>query len=430
MNLSNYHSHNSEYQHVRDDAIPGPLNLRAAVAWTIIRLRRMAAGLHRRVDWVTLVGCQLALWQALVAFAIAADKVRSDPGVPPPAYRVETEGFAAREADIRAVLDSASRELWRFFPDYKIEPIAVTRGHSGPITLYRRNERGEIVMRLDTEKTYWAQYAYQFAHEFCHILCGYRDGYQGHRWFEETLCEAASLYVIRSMSRTWKTSPPYAHWSDFRDSLRDYVDDIVKKREKIYEIYAGGLAEFYRVHQPELEADPVSRELNGAMAVVLLHLFEAEPERWEAIRWLNSTPPQKGDSFATYLQHWHDAVPPKHRPFVQRIAGLFGVDAEVIKKDVGRVFLKLEQLQDQQIADALTPREPARKRSDRDHDAALELLKDPDLLQRITADSDACGVVGEETSRPARNTHVPPTCTCKSPVLRSPEKSGARRENG
>ena len=74
-------------------------------------------------------------------------------------------------------------------------------------------------------------------------------------------------------------------------------------------------------------------------------------------------------------------------------------DAEVIKKDVGRVLLKLEELQDQQIANALTPRDRARKLSDRDHDAAVELLKDPNLLQRITADFAACGVVGEETNR-------------------------------
>ncbi len=85
--------------------------------------------------------------------------------------------------------------------------------------------------------------------------------------------------------------------------------------------------------------------------------------------------------------------------FVKLAAAEVAVDAEVIKKDVGRVLLKLEELQDQQIADALTPRDRARKLSDRDHDAALELLKDPNLLQRITADFEACGVVGEETNR-------------------------------
>ena len=66
-----------------------------------------------------------------------------------------------READIRAVLDSAGRELWRFFPNDRIEPIVVTHGRGGPITLFQRNGRGEIVIRLDTEKTYWCQYAYQ-----------------------------------------------------------------------------------------------------------------------------------------------------------------------------------------------------------------------------------------------------------------------------
>jgi hypothetical protein len=85
--------------------------------------------------------------------------------------------------------------------------------------------------------------------------------------------------------------------------------------------------------------------------------------------------------------------------FVKLAAAEVAVDVEVIKKDVGRVLLKLEELQDQQIADALTPRDRARKLSDRDHDAALELLKDPNLLQRITADFEACGVVGEETNR-------------------------------
>ena len=91
-----------------------------------------------------------------------------------PPFRVETDGFRDSEPDIRAVLDSAGRQSWRFFPGYKIEPFVVTRGHEGPITLFRRNDRGEIVVRLDTGGQHWSQYAYQFAHEFCHVLCGLR----------------------------------------------------------------------------------------------------------------------------------------------------------------------------------------------------------------------------------------------------------------
>lgn len=274
--------------------------------------------------WAAVVCCALALLSLPGVCSRAADG-KSVNGVSPPVYRLEAETFGASEADIRAVFDSAGGELWRFFPDYRIDPIVVTRGHSGPITLFQRNDRGEIVMRLDTEKTYWSQYAYQFAHEFCHVLCGFKAGDQGNKWFEETLCETASLFVMRAMSRTWKTSAPYANWKDYRDSLRDYVDNILRKREKVYEIYEKGLPAFYRAHQAALEKEPSSRELNGAMALVLLHLFEEQPERWEAVRWLNSSPPRAGETFPAYLQKWHNAAPKQHKPFVEKIARLFGI---------------------------------------------------------------------------------------------------------
>jgi hypothetical protein len=44
-----------------------------------------------------------------------------------------------------------------------------------------------------------------------------------------------------------------------------------------------------------------------------------------SVRWLNATPPREDDTFAKYLQHWHDAVPEKHKPFVQKLASLYGV---------------------------------------------------------------------------------------------------------
>jgi hypothetical protein len=241
-----------------------------------------------------------------------------------PAYRVETDGFDASEADIRAVLDSAGGELWRFFPDYQLEPFVVTRGHDDPITLFQRNDRSEIVMRLNTEKTYWSQYAYQFAHEFCHVLCGFRDGYQGNKWFEETVCETASLFAMRAMARSWKKSPPYPHWADYRDSLREYTDDIMRRRERIHDVFAGGLPAFVRAHRETLERTPTSRDLNGAMSLVLLQLLEERPERWEAVRWLNHAPAQPGDDLGAYMRKWHDAAPPRHRPLVKQLAGLFG----------------------------------------------------------------------------------------------------------
>jgi DNA primase catalytic core len=70
----------------------------------------------------------------------------------------------------------------------------------------------------------------------------------------------------------------------------------------------------------------------------------------------------------------------------------------VLKADLGRVLLALEQLQDQTIAEVLKP-EPQPQMSEPDHEAALALLKAPNLIERILADFAAVGLVGEETNK-------------------------------
>jgi hypothetical protein len=247
----------------------------------------------------------------------------ADPPMPP--YRIEVEGFDAGGSDIKAVCDSAGRELWKHFPGYKLEKFVVKRGRNGPITLYSRNDQGEIVIKLDTGNTYWCQYAYQFAHEFCHVLCSFDEDYEGNKWFEETLAETASLYALRAMAGSWKTDPPYGHWKDYRDALRSYSDDVILKRMKVHEIYESGLAGFLKAHKERLTKEPCDRDLNGAMSLVFLKLFEEEPGRWESVRWLNSSPSPKGETFEQYLNKWHKAVPNRHRTFVEKVARLFGV---------------------------------------------------------------------------------------------------------
>jgi hypothetical protein len=72
---------------------------------------------------------------------------------------------------------------------------------------------------------------------------------------------------------------------------------------------------------------------------------------------------------------------------------------DVIKLDLGRILLKLEALQAERIRGALTREPAAPKMSAADEAEALALLKTPDLLARIVADFDACGLVGEATNK-------------------------------
>jgi DNA primase len=71
----------------------------------------------------------------------------------------------------------------------------------------------------------------------------------------------------------------------------------------------------------------------------------------------------------------------------------------ILKVDLGRVLLKLEELQDAAIREVLEPHAPAIAISEPDEAEALALLKSPDLLERIVADFERCGIVGEATNK-------------------------------
>jgi DNA primase len=85
--------------------------------------------------------------------------------------------------------------------------------------------------------------------------------------------------------------------------------------------------------------------------------------------------------------------------FSKRAAEELDVKEEVIRRDLGRVFLQLETIRDEQIRKALDPKEEEIQLSPEEKAAALKLLKDPNLLQHILEDFDRCGVVGEETNK-------------------------------
>ena len=72
---------------------------------------------------------------------------------------------------------------------------------------------------------------------------------------------------------------------------------------------------------------------------------------------------------------------------------------DVIKLDLGRVLLKLETLQAERIKAALKVEREAPRMSEAEETEALALLRAPDLLSRIVADFDACGLVGEGTNK-------------------------------
>ncbi|MBN2191560.1 MAG: hypothetical protein JW751_01990, partial [Polyangiaceae bacterium] len=85
--------------------------------------------------------------------------------------------------------------------------------------------------------------------------------------------------------------------------------------------------------------------------------------------------------------------------FVAQAALELGVEEQVIKRELGAVLLELENLLEKRRAESAAPEGARPKLSDEEREAALELLRDPRLLERILEDFERCGVVGERTNK-------------------------------
>jgi hypothetical protein len=85
--------------------------------------------------------------------------------------------------------------------------------------------------------------------------------------------------------------------------------------------------------------------------------------------------------------------------FEKQAATDIGLKEEVLHRELGQLLRALEQLQEEQIRRALEPKEKPASMNEAEQSTAMQLLRDPNLVQRILADFAACGMVGEETNK-------------------------------
>jgi len=85
--------------------------------------------------------------------------------------------------------------------------------------------------------------------------------------------------------------------------------------------------------------------------------------------------------------------------FMRQASHELHVEEAIIKADLGRLLLALEQMQEQRIVEASAPKDPTPQMSDEERAAAMALLKDPGLIGRIVEDFERCGVVGEQINK-------------------------------
>jgi hypothetical protein len=247
--------------------------------------------------------------------------------------RVQANAFGrASSADITAVLESAVSEIWRHCQRVRLDGIDVYHRTDHPQIDFQRTQSGRIAIGLAAQDTYWAQYSFQFAHEFCHALANFgnnpsqlvRYPPSANLWLEESLCETASLFVLRAMNRTWHIAPPYPAWQNYAPWLNLYVGQRLALPRR--DLPAGmPFIVWFHQNQSALRLNSEIRDWNALIAIQLLPIFEGEPRGWEALVFLNRGSRNANESLAQHLAEWQSQCPGGLRPFVARLAEVFAV---------------------------------------------------------------------------------------------------------
>ena len=225
--------------------------------------------------------------------------------------------------DVAAVCRSAAAEMARWIPERDPDPITVKyRPNAVPIVLKGKGDDGERRVLVSARDRAWSQLAFQFAHEYCHIQCDCRAGNHANLWFEESLCETASLFALKRMATTWKTNPPYRNWKSYAPALADYAESRIKATESREGLT---LAQWFARHEAAMRANATDRGKNQVVAVAVLPLLEKGPEHWAAVRYLNRGDAKRELTFPELLREWHERVPAEHKAFVADVAGLFEI---------------------------------------------------------------------------------------------------------
>ena len=105
-----------------------------------------------------------------------------------------------------------------------------------------------------------------------------------------------------------------------------------------------------------------------------------------------------GDDF--HLDSFDMTRDGERRRYIERAAEETGLEKELIKRDLGKLLLALEEAQQKRLCtNDENDGDPVAELSAEERAEALAFLQSPNLVERITASFEACGLVGEESNR-------------------------------
>ena len=225
------------------------------------------------------------------------------------------------------VCRDAIETIWKAAGRPQLPPIAIVNDtHAqGPSLQLRRGINDTFVIHLHSSGDLPSQLVYQTSHEFGHLLCN-SPGLKTNKllWFEEALCECASLYSLRKLSTEWKAA-----------------DSIAKRKyAKNFALYANArinsagtlpsLPEWYRKNRATLATRTNDYDFLLPASIKLLAYFEANPDAWQIVEHLNEK--MLGDTFEIHLANWRRSVERNQTSHVDAIGAIFGIEVKQVNK--------------------------------------------------------------------------------------------------
>ena len=240
---------------------------------------------------------------------------------------------ATRTDDIEATLRSVADALLPYFPQRTTERIQVRFSRQGPRVLSEKSSDGAYVVLLNVQDRRWDQFAYQFSHELCHMFSNFESRETGHggntrdhQWFEETLCEAVSIFTLKQVGSSWERSAPHPQWKSYAPAFLAYAEQLLSENHRRLPADQS-IEDWFSQNREALTKNPYLREKNETLAISLLPLLENTGGSLQSIGYLNLGHPSVNNdkSFETFLETWYSCCPEENREFVSRILSLLAI---------------------------------------------------------------------------------------------------------
>lgn len=201
-------------------------------------------------------------------------------------------GFASCPDRIAQVLTLIRREFISIFG------LDVVASHPFLTVRYRANEEPETfrpqnLIYLSSSDAYYLQHIYQFSHELCHFMVP-AEVCPPFRWFEETLCQAMSWYILQRIY-DMGSNDPLPWLNDLCLKCPDYISNSKSDRMPLA---PSPLSVFVAQHLPYLQTECYDRKMNSAIAYEIYPLLEEYPSLWRIVPYLAQLQPNMSLSSA------------------------------------------------------------------------------------------------------------------------------------